>query len=79
MTPAPDPLDELRPQDPAAESLAADADSLDAEAAKHQDRSIIGRWVVAVFLRNLIALQMTRSPLLATRLQRDSISARAAR
>ncbi len=56
MTPAPDPLDELRPQDPAAESLAADADSLDAEAAKHQDRSIIGRWVVAVFLVVVVLL-----------------------
>ena len=58
MTAFRDPLDELRPDDPAAEALAADATSLetDAEAAKHRDRSVIGRWVVVVFLAVIVLL-----------------------
>lgn len=51
-------LDELRPDDPAADALAADAASLetDAETAKHRDRSAIGRWVVVVFLTVVVVL-----------------------
>ena len=56
MTPASDPLAELRSEDPAAGPLAADAESLDAEAAKHQDRSILGRWIIGVFLSSIVAL-----------------------
>lgn len=56
MTSSSDPLDELRPEAPAAASLEADAESLDAEAAKHQDRSVIGRWVIAVFLAVVVAI-----------------------
>ncbi len=58
MTSSADLLEELRPDDPAADPLAADAQSLevDAEAAKHKDRSVIGRWVVAVFLAVVVVL-----------------------
>ena len=52
MTSAPDPLDEFRRTEPAADSLAVHAQSLEAVAdtVKRKDRSAIGRWVVAVFL-----------------------------
>ena len=58
MTSSDDLLEELRPDDPAADPLAADAQSLevDAEVAKHKDRSAIGRWVVAVFLAVVVVL-----------------------
>ena len=44
-------VDELGSNAPAAQLLAAEAESLatDAEAAEHKDRSAIGRWVVVVF------------------------------
>ena len=54
--PVKDPLAELDPNESDANLLAADAEALDDEASRHKDRSVIGRWVVAMFLFVVVAL-----------------------
>ena len=54
MTPSPDPRDELRLRDSAADPLVADSQSLEDKASKYKDRSAIGRRVVSVFLAVVI-------------------------
>ncbi len=58
MTSSTDLLEELRPDQTAADPLASNTQSLevDADAAKHRDRSAIGRWIVGVFLVVVVVL-----------------------